>query len=83
MSHSKPVDKNKKIIEGQIFFTLIKIVEQYPQYTVSQHLAHLLRKKGDREDNYYWSDDKLLKKIEDYKDELDGELALHPFREGE
>lgn len=71
---NKPVDKERKQIEEQIFYNLMRIVQEYPQYSISQHLVHVLRTKGDSEDNYYWENKKLLKKFEDYKDELDKEL---------
>ena len=73
---SKPIDKQRKIVEEQVFFNFMKIVQSFPQYTITQHLAHILRKKGDREEHYYWNNDKLLKKIEDYKDELESELSF-------
>lgn len=73
---TKPIDKNKKQVEEQIFYNLAKIVEKYPQYTMAQHLAHVLRKKNDPQDGYSWSDEKLLKKFEGYRDELDRELTI-------
>lgn len=72
---NKPVDKNRKQIEEQIFYNLMRIVQEYPQYSFSQHLAHVLRSKGDPEQSYYWDNTKLLKKFEDYRDELDRELS--------
>lgn len=70
----RPVDKEKKATEEQIFYNLMRIVQEYPQYSLAQHFVHVLRTKGDKEEAYYWSDKKLLKKFEDYKDELDNEL---------
>lgn len=61
--------------EQQIFHLLINIVEQYPQYTFSQHLCHLLRKQTEKVETYFWNDDLLLKKIENYYDELTTDLA--------
>jgi hypothetical protein len=61
--------------EQQIFHLLINIVEQYPQYTFSQHLCHLLRKQSERVETYFWADELLLKKIENYYDELTIDLA--------
>ncbi|GEM_PF-3470135 len=72
----KPIDKKRKQIEEQIFYNFMQVVQQFPQYTISQHLCHILRKKEDSEESYHWNNDKLLKKIEDYKDELDRELTL-------
>lgn len=73
---AKPLDKEKKRIEEQIFFNIMKIVQEYPQYSVAQHLAHVLRSKGKYPPFYQWTDEQLLKHFEDYRDELDLELAL-------
>jgi hypothetical protein len=56
----------------QIFHHLVEIVELFPQYTISQHLVHVMRPQTG---NYNWSDAELLKKFEQYKDELESELA--------
>lgn len=68
-------DKRKIQIEQQVFHILLDIVELYPQYTLSQHLCHILRKKGENKEAYFWSDEVLLKKFEDYYDELKQELT--------
>lgn len=68
-------DKEGMQIKQLIFHNLMQIVEQFPQYTVAQHLYFILRRKGDREEIYNWSDKKVLKRFEDYKDELETELA--------
>ena len=70
------VDKKRRQIEEQIFYNFMQIFQNYPQYSIPQHLCHVLRKKGDTEDTYFWSIEKFLKKVEDYKDELDRELNL-------
>lgn len=67
-------DKKKIQTEQQIFHLMINIVEMYPQYTLSQHLCHALRKKEDVQEAYFWSDEKLLKRFEDYYDELRQDL---------
>lgn len=67
-------DKRKIQVQQQVFHLLVDIVELYPQYSFSQHLLHILRKKGDSKEPYFWEDDVLLKKLEDYYDELKGEL---------
>ena len=76
MSEQKPVDKRRKQIEEQIFYNFVKIVQEYPQYTVSQHMWHVLRKKEKPIEAYHWTNDTLLKHFEDYKDELDRELSV-------
>lgn len=75
MITQRPIDKKRKQVEEQVFYNFMQIVQQFPQYTVAQHLCHFQRTKGDSEDTYFWSNEKLLKKIEDYKDELDKELS--------
>jgi hypothetical protein len=67
-------DKNRIQTEQQIIHLLINIVEMYPQYTMSQHVCHILRKKGGAEESYHWQDEQLLKRFEDYYDELKQDL---------
>lgn len=69
-------DKRKIQIEQQVFHILVDIVELYPQYTLSQHLCHILRKKNESKESYFWSDELLLKKLEDYYDELRQDLSI-------
>jgi len=71
-------DKEEMQVKQLIFHNLMQIVEQFPQYTVAQHLYFILRRKGDKEEIYNWPDKKVLKKFEDYKDELETELANTP-----
>lgn len=63
-------------IEQQFLHTLSKIIEDFPQYTISQHLVHFLRKKNEAKESYYWSEELLLKKIENYYDELKNDLTI-------
>lgn len=67
-------------IEQQFLHNLNRIVETFPQYTLSQHLIHFLRTKGDKSDVYFWSNEKTLSKIEEYYDELIYELSTGGFR---
>ena len=76
MSQVRPnkVDKQKMQITSQIFRNLTEIVELYPQYTFSQHLASIQRRKSDTgKEFYFWSDEELLKKVEQHKLELETE----------
>lgn len=75
MSTQQLVDKRRKQIEEQIFYNFVKLVQEYPQYTIAQHMCHVLRKKGKPIEAYHWTNDTLLKHFEDYKDELDKELS--------
>lgn len=72
-------DKQTMQTKQLIFHNFMQIVESFPQYNIAQHLLFLLRKKGDLQEAYYWTDLKLLKKFEDYKDELETELANQPL----
>lgn len=76
MMTQRPIDKRRKQCEEQFFYNFMQVVQQYPQYTLTQHICHFCREKGDPEDKYFWSNEKILKKIEDYKDELERELVL-------
>ena len=71
-------DKQNMQIKQLIFHNLMQIVEQFPQYTIAQHFSHVLRRKTDSQPSYNWNDEKTLKKFEDYKDELETELANTP-----
>lgn len=68
-------------IEQQFFYIFSKIVEAFPQYTLSQHIVHFMRTKGSGGDNYYWSNEKTLSKIEEYYSELIGELSTPQTKE--
>ena len=73
------MEKNKKESQTreQIFYNFIQILDSFPQYTISQHLSHILRKKEEVKAAYFWSDQDLLKKFEQYYDELNNELVLN------
>ena len=60
-------DKRKIQVQQQVFHLLVDIVEMYPQYSFSQHLLHILRKKGD-------SKEKDKEELNIRIDELKGEL---------
>ena len=65
-------NKLKVQIKQQIFHHFVEIVELFPQYTIAQHIVHVMRPQTG---NYNWSDEELLKKFEQYRDELESELA--------
>lgn len=70
-------EKGRIEIEQQFLYILSQIIEIFPQYTVCEHLGHILRRKGEGKEFYFWSDETALKKIEAYYDELKTEL-LNP-----
>jgi hypothetical protein len=65
---------NKQNIQTkqQIFHQFIELVELFPQYSITQHMIHVLRPQTGC---YTWTDAELLKKFEKYRDELERELA--------
>lgn len=71
--------KTKKQIqtEQQVIYNLSQIVELAPQYTIAQHITHFLRRKGEPKEVYFWSDELVLKKIEEYYDELKIDLLIN------
>lgn len=66
--------KEQVQIEQQILYNLSQILEAFPQYNFTQHLCHILRKKSELKDVYFWGDEKLLSKVEEYYEELKTEL---------
>lgn len=66
--------------QKQFLYNLAQIIELFPQYSIAQHVLHFLRPKGDK-DPYFWSNESLLKKIEQYYDELKQDLLLNKTEE--
>lgn len=71
-------EKKKMQVIQQLFHNLSEIVELYPQYSVAQHLSAILRRKSEGGKQFHlWDNDELLKKIEQHKDELEGEEIMN------
>jgi hypothetical protein len=65
------MNKNEELKTIQlVFFTLLDIVEQYPEYTIAQHFDFILKDKR----SFSFSNSKLLKIVENYKLKLDNEV---------
>ena len=62
-------------IEQQILYNLVQITDMFPQYTLSQHVVHILRTKGKNIDPYFWDNITLLSIVEGYLDELHTDLV--------
>ena len=78
---SKSIKSKQQIqTEQQFLYTLAKVMEAFPQYSISQHLTHFLRRKGEKQEVYFWKDDMLLNKLENYYDELKSEF-IHTIEE--
>lgn len=65
-------NKLKAQTKQQIFHHFIEIVELFPQYSIAQHIVHVMRPQTG---SYTWSDEDLLKKFEKYRDELESDLV--------
>lgn len=63
-------------IEQQFLYNLAQIIETFPQYKIGEHLGHFLRKKGEKQEFYYWSNELLLQKLEEYYNELKDTLVV-------
>lgn len=50
-------------------------------FTMAQHLLHILRKKGNLTDPYQWDDDQLIRKISAYNRELKDQYLGGPGTE--
>ena len=68
--------KQQVQIEQQFLYNLAQIIETFPQYRIGEHLGHFLRKKSAKQEFYYWSNEFLLQKIEEYYNELKETLAV-------
>lgn len=73
------MEKDREVIqqEKRVLHTLVKIVEAFPQYTIAQHMCHIMRTKGDGSVLYEWTTEKFLQSTEKYYDELLNELTEH------
>lgn len=65
-------NKQKIQTKQQIFHHFVEIVELFPQYSIAQHIVHVMRPQTG---SYQWDDEELLKKFEKYRDELENELV--------
>lgn len=69
-------DKHRMQTTQQIIHNLLETIELFPQYTVAQHLAFIIRRKDpNAKELYFWKDEELLKKVEQHKEELENELV--------
>lgn len=69
-------EKKRIQTREQIMYNIVQVLQNFPQYTVPQHFLHVLRKKNDPLEPYFWSEEEFLKKWEHYYDELLNELAI-------
>lgn len=65
-------------VKQQIFHNLSEVIELYPKYSISQHLAAILRRKStEGSEFFHWDNKTLLKRIEQHKAELESEDIMH------
>ena len=74
---SKYKTKSRVQVEQQFLYNLSQIVESIPQYTLAQHLIHMLRRKNENKEAYFWSDETMLQKTEEYYEELKTDLITY------
>lgn len=75
-------DRKRMQTAQQIFHNLLEIVELYPQYSIPQHLATISRRKdSDGKELYFWNDEELLKRIEQHKEECNGDEFMNIISE--
>lgn len=70
---TKP-DRDEMQVKQQISHNLLEIWELYPQFSIAKHLAVILRKKdktGNGKEAYHWDNAELLKRIQQYRKELE------------
>jgi hypothetical protein len=64
-------NKQDSQTKHQIFHHFVEIVELFPQYSITQHMVHVMRPQTG---SYQWKDEELLKKFEKYRDELENDM---------
>lgn len=69
--------KQQLQVEQRFLYTLAQVIEVCPQYTIAQHITHFLRKKNALQEAYFWTDLQLLKRLEDYYDEIKTDLITN------
>lgn len=80
MSDNKVNGPSRKRMQTaqQILHNLLDIIELHPQYSIPQHLCSILRRKNaEGPEFFFWSDEELLKRIEQHKEELHGDEFMN------
>ena len=82
INRTREIENKKMRTRAEVFHNLTEIIELYPAYTIAQHLTTILRKKDAKtKEAYHWSNDELLKRIEQHKAELDGDDLMNDIGE--
>jgi hypothetical protein len=75
-SIEKP-DKKKGQTRAQILHNLVEVFELFPQYSIVHHLATITRRKDSKaKEFYHWTEEEFLKRVEQHKDELEGDQLM-------
>ena len=76
-------NKEDTQLRQQFFHNFMEVVDMYPQYPIAQHMAAFLRRKSDSGPEFFhWSNKDLLNRLEQYKQELEGEEIMNETEEG-
>jgi hypothetical protein len=63
--------KPERYLRSAIINKEASIAETYPDIPIAQHRNNILRSKGDGSSPHYWSNDKYMKRLEEYERELE------------
>jgi hypothetical protein len=72
---------NERQIRVMLIRELFTILtdDSLSDYSIAQHLIHILRTKQCHKDNYEWTENDLLISVQSYKQELLRELIIDPI----
>ena len=71
-------DKEDMQVRQQFFHRFMEVVDAHPKYPIAQHMAAFLRRKADSgPEFFYWNNKELLNRVEQYKQELEGEELIN------
>ena len=77
-NQSTKIQKDDMQTRQQIFHRLIEVADMHPKYPIAQHLAAVLRRKSESGPEFFhWSNKELLNRLEQYKQELEGEELIN------
>ena len=75
-------EKEDMQVRQQFFHRFMEIVDSYPKYPIAQHMAAFLRRKSaEVPEFFHWSNKDLLNRLEQYKQELEGEEIINETSE--
>lgn len=82
MSNTIRNEKEDMQVRQQFFHRFMEVVDMHPRYPIAQHMAAFLRRKSDEGPQFFhWSNKDLLNRLEQYKQELEGEELMNETNE--